>query len=218
MKLISAMRKLCRLKGSARASFWVLVALGIGTGCVTPPKETPGFVRGTELEDFPYPASFHHVESYQYYPEGIEASAFGRSWRGIYHGPQTGGLAAWFVKNMSDHGWVYKGMRSMPGDEGQILRFEKGDEEATVRITREVDFKLAGYKSVVTGSVHPRGLESYPVGEPGPVSPPAREQQSPETIQPAGYQPASGATESGGPGETEANAENMEGDNAENRG
>ncbi len=162
-------------------SIGALVVVGLtAPGCVTPPDDLPGIVRGEELEDFPYPSDFDLVESSRYpFPEGVE----GRSWRATYHGPYSGALDAWFVKNMPASGWIYRGRRTLPSGE-KLLRFEKNDEEATIQLSKGIDYKRAGPMSVVKASVSPRGLETYVTDDR-----PSNTTRA-DTIEPASYEKA----------------------------
>lgn len=182
-----------------------LTAFAFGPGCISPPSDLPGIVPDKEQEDIPVPKTMDLVESEDYVPEGLDPTDYGRSWRATYHGRGeltlnsgggVGSLAAWFVKNMREHGWIYRGMRQQPGGK-QTLRFEKGDEEATLELSRKIDFEYASYKDVVKASIHPRGIESYPIDEirrSPTATTPAREQDETRRtdtgdIEPAQYEP-----------------------------
>lgn len=132
-----------------------------GVGCVQMPSGLK-VMDGGEQEDFPVPRSFELERSFVP-DEKLEASF--RSWQGYYigHG-EVGDLVPWYVREMGNHQWRFKGVRDVDGSKkNKKLDFEKGDEVSLVHIYEEMGNGMMVTK--VYGKIGPRGPEEFTVEE-----------------------------------------------------
>lgn len=138
----------------AAGAAWLALALG----CTTPPQGLT-FQKGVEQDDFPVPRRFELKESRSLAQELLEPF---RSWEAVYRGKGSVlDLTPWYVHSMQEHQWKLTRITGTKSDKS--LTFEKGNEEATVALYREM--AEGEFATVIRGSIHPKGPESLSVDE-----------------------------------------------------
>jgi hypothetical protein len=150
--------------GLPAAGVAAVLLVWLNAGCITPPAGL-AMVKGTEQDDIPVPKDFDFKPdaSEAFDVPTSEAGKF-RHWTGTYEGPERGdSLPPWYITEMRARGWSLKGIER--SNEMARLRFEKGEEEATIEITRELEALFGVYKNVICARIRQRGTEDYTVEE-----------------------------------------------------
>ena len=136
----------------------LVVAIGLHVpGCASHDAidYSSGFTTGVQQSDIPVPLNFRFDPNrgydYQSYRTGVGSF---RSWRGFYYGDhQVASLIPWYQQQMTVDGWTYRDTREEEGM--RCLRFQKGDETASIWLYRDYDQRLDRYVSIVRAEIHP---------------------------------------------------------------